>query len=192
MLQAYAAAYVERIPPCGYVIGLAKRTATAADTAFRFDEFFAVQHVLASLHAKPWKRLADDVATDDEALLCVPIDARLHASMDKLLEVALADIDRTKHEWTNIFNGVGDDPDAELRCTVAFRGAEGELAIDVFAAVRRTALRKAFGSDDDNRKSRTWTWCLSRLPRTWPSAGCCRTPSLSRAPSHVCGCCPRG
>jgi hypothetical protein len=83
LLRAFAAAYVERLPPCGYTVGLA-RPAAAADTAFHFDEFFAVQHVLASLQAEPWMRLA--LFPDDEMLLHVPLDASLHANIDALLD----------------------------------------------------------------------------------------------------------
>ena len=144
LLRAFAAAYVERLPPCGYTVGLAKRPAAAADTAFHFDEFFAVQHVLASLQAEPWMRLA--LFPDDETLLHVPLDASLHANIDALLDETLTH--KSKHDSTVIFNGASDDPDAALRCTVAFQGDAAELADSVFSAVRQTVLKEEFDSHD--------------------------------------------
>jgi len=64
--------------------------------------------------------------------------------VDALIGEVTADAEtRSKHRWVQIFNGVGDDPDAEGRCTVEFRGSAREL--DVFAAVRRAVLVEAFG-----------------------------------------------
>jgi len=73
LLRAYAAAYVRRRHPCGYEIEVSKRS-TTADTAFRFDEFFAVQYVSAVLQSEPWQRLVKGVDVTDDAFLCVSLD----------------------------------------------------------------------------------------------------------------------
>jgi len=99
--------------------------------------------VLASLQAEPWMRLA--LFPDDETLLHVPLDASLHANIDALLDETLTN--KSTHDSTVIFNGACDDPDAELRCTVAFQGDAAELADSVFAAVRQTVLKEEFGGD---------------------------------------------
>jgi hypothetical protein len=145
LLRAYAAAYVRRRHACGYEIEVSKRS-TTADTAFRFDEFFAVQCVSTVLQSEPWQRLVKGVEVTDDAFLCVSLDEELGRDVDALIGEVTADTaTRSKHRWVQIFNGVGDDPDAEGRCTVEFRGSARELAVDVFAAVRRAVLVEAFG-----------------------------------------------
>lgn len=145
LLRAYAAAYVRRRHPCGYEIEVSKRS-TTADTAFRFDEFFAVQYVSAVLQSEPWQRLVKGVDVTDDAFLRVSLDGEIGRDVDVLIGEVTADAEtRGKHRWVQIFNAVGDDPDAEGRCTVEFRGSARELAVDVLAAVRRAVLVNAFG-----------------------------------------------
>jgi len=55
---------------------VSKRSTTTADTAFRFDEFFAVQCVSTVLQSEPWQRLVKGVDMTD-AFLCVELDEEL-------------------------------------------------------------------------------------------------------------------
>jgi len=86
LLRAYAATYVGRRHACGYEIVVSKRSTTTADTAFRFDEFFAVQCVSTVLRSEPWQRLVKGVDMPaDDAFLCVELDEELGRDVDALI-----------------------------------------------------------------------------------------------------------
>jgi len=137
--EAYAAAFVSDLPECGCTI-----EHRGVPTAFWLAEFLAARHVLAVLGAPPWQRLAK-AATGADDVVHVALDSDIRADVDLLLREVLGDSGRSKHEWTDIFNGVGGDSG---RCTVEFRGDTGQVAESVCAKVRRAVLAGAFGADD--------------------------------------------